>query len=356
MLVAHRCIGLAGAGVQVAQAGLHIGLSLEHGVFVPAAKGGSRVKQQRGIRGVFHPHAARVAEGFAVGQHAHLRIVAHAARCVRIAVFQVIGRLLPHAQRPVHRGAVPLNRYAGVGIGHLRVHRGAEREVELQRAGVVAGKAHHQHVVRGAYERLAHKMRAVGVVFHRVDARGEVQRAHGVLHLCMAQVQQQVAQRQVDLRGAVGELLLEDALRLGVFAVHHQLLRLFIGLVSPGAVVVLRIAAPQRVLVEAHALVDGVAVHHRAQPPVAQRQRLVPAHGALPVPDQVRSVVLHVGPTSLFCVIRGVSARIIARNVLRVQSCGGFCSQNAETGAQISRFLLVFRAKRWYTKRGSRRR
>ena len=59
------------------------------------------------------------------------------------------------------------------------------------------------------------------------------------------------------------------------------------GFEGGGIARILRIAVPQRVLVELQALIGDATEHHRPEPPVAQRQRLLPHLGGLAVPQRV---------------------------------------------------------------------
>ena len=214
-----------------------------------------------------------------------------------------LGQLLHRVAR--HHGAVVQGRLQRVrvapgGLGdtrHLAVHdhpartRGADLVVEaaLLHAGVVDGTAVER--VGGV---LAHEAHAAALVFHGVNAGGDVQRAamaldgRGVVH-----GERNVAQRQIDLTPQPGAVILKLGLRLGVLAFQRQLASALIGLGRAGVGVEGGIAAPERVLVQAELFAFCAAENHGAQPAVAQGQRLVPADRALPVPQRVRSVVHH---------------------------------------------------------------
>ena len=60
-----------------------------------------------------------------------------------------------------------------------------------------------------------------------------------------------------------------------------------------GVLIMGRDAAPKRIFIEPDPLMRRPAVNHRANAPVAQRQSLVLACGALAVPEDLRSVVFH---------------------------------------------------------------
>ena len=66
------------------------------------------------------------------------------------------------------------------------------------------------------------------------------------------------------------------------------------GLSRPGALIKSGEPAPERILVQADFFLPRAAEHHRSQPAVAKRQRLVPVLGLLAIPQHVRSVVISV--------------------------------------------------------------
>ena len=110
----------------------------------------------------------------------------------------------------------------------------------------------------------------------------------GVMH-----GERNVAQRQIHLAPQPGAVILELGLRLGVLALKRQIAGAPVGLGRVGVGVEHGIAAPERVLVQTELFIFSAAENHCAQPAVAQRQRLVPADSALPVPQGVCAVVHH---------------------------------------------------------------
>ena len=109
---------------------------------------------------------------------------------------------------------------------------------------------HDHHVIRGAHEVFALKARSPALVFNEAYARRNVQSAAEdgdaiqVVHFHVY-----VAKGQVDLRPQPLAVLFHRPLRLGVFALHHQLAGKFKVIRGLGVGVIRGITAPEAVFI-----------------------------------------------------------------------------------------------------------
>ena len=170
-----------------------------------------------------------------------------------------------------------------------RLLRTVEAPRERDRAGRLRGEPHRDHLVGGARDDLAPARHSTGDVAERRRRGLEVELAPVVRATTRLRERElQVADRLVgELARRVPEhRLVGEALGLTPLVVEHELLDLAQRPGALGVRVVVRPAGPDGVLVELQGLVLDVAVHHRAEPAVADRQGAQPvAAGRLVVPQ-----------------------------------------------------------------------
>ena len=151
-----------------------------------------------------------------------------------------------------------------------------------------------EHLVGEAAEDLAAIGDAVELVPDRSDGLVQVELAAVVLDPLVAGE----AQLEVDER-LIGQLAERDAhellpgqgLGLALLALEEEAADLGQELHGSLVGVVVRLAGPDGVLVDLESLLGRPAEDHRAEPAVADRQRLVPAHGGRVVAQGQRCVV-----------------------------------------------------------------
>ena len=234
---------------------------------------GRRGEHERHRVGVEHPQFGRttldgVEQPAAAMQHLHRR--RERDPLVRLVP---VGLALHHQERVV---ALDLGTFAA---GQPRLH--------VDGALAVGGDVHDQAVVRHRREHLAGVGHVGDLVGGRGDAGAQVQAALVVGHLLVPRErQQQVAERLVAANPALGqELALHQLLGGAVVPVEQQRARPLQVPPRAFAVALHRLARPQRIDVQLDAFGRRPAEHHRAEPAVADRQRVGPAFGGSAIPE-----------------------------------------------------------------------
>ncbi len=166
--------------------------------------------------------------------------------------------------------------------------RAVDAHAQGNRAWPIAGQAHHDALRLRRHEHFALVHSTAGAERGGGDAGIQIELA-AILADAVGtiKIQQQIAQRLIRhlLERTREHLGVGQGFGFGIAPGKHERAHLWQGRQRVGAGGIVRATCVQRVLVELQALVGNAAPHHRAQPAVADRQRLHPLVGRFAVPQ-----------------------------------------------------------------------